>query len=257
MLFALIVGLGTALSTQDRRVDKRSAIHRSAWMRGGWRLRLIHPTLLIVGLGIALSAQAAQTLQATEILYRDSVPEQTDGSTRILVADDRLRMDYGRDDGDYVLFDGRAIYLVSMAARTATVIPAGRPRLRGVALEPVALNVRRSGSELLVKVALRDRQCVEIRTAPLLKEEMVMLQFLQQAMAANQAAALLSTPENLRDPCDWALAVQEAGIEYRFGLPLAIRYANGRKRTYRNHAVRQLPAALFELPAGHRRLPIP
>ena len=211
------------------------------------------PLALLAGLCFVLPAWAAQTTQATEILYHDSIPDRPDGTTRILVAKDRLRMDDGGEGKDYILFDGKAIYLVARAARTTTVIPANRPRPRDSALVPVTLNMHRSGTGLVIRLGLRNRQCVELRTAPMLKEEMILLQFLHQAMAADQAAVLASIPEALRDPCDWALAVQEAGVEYRFGLPLDIRYANGRQRTYRTHAIRQLPAELFELPAGHRQ----
>ena len=78
----------------------------------------------------------------------------------------------------------------------------------------------------------------------------------RRMLAANQANAWQATPDDMRQPCSLALDVQAAGVEYSQGLPLAVRYWDGRSRVYQGHA--RLPARpeLFELPAGYSRFVI-
>lgn len=191
---------------------------------------------------------------ATVILYEDREPDAAPYLSRILVQAGRMRMDYGRDDDDYILFDGRSVHLVSHGAAGITTIPAGKARSAPGMAPRSGVQAEPGGAQRLVRVTADGGLCAEFRSAPLLEAEMSVLRAFRQALAANQGVAWEHTPAELRDPCDWVMDTQEAGVEYRYGLLLSIRYANGRSRVYKGHEQREVANGLFELPAGYRRI---
>lgn len=79
-----------------------------------WVLGLLFPVLVL-----------AETAQMTEIRYEDLGPGGISYLSLILVYGDRLRLDYGLDTGEHVLFDtsSRQLYQVSPEARRILEIP--------------------------------------------------------------------------------------------------------------------------------------
>ena len=192
----------------------------------------------------------------TEILFEDIEPGEAPYPSRVLIAGDKVRLDYGQDADDFTLYDRRAkrLYVVGHLAKRITEIPAARAELKLPAGWRLDVDKQAVGAEQRVQVKLNDKLCLEIRALPtLLPEAGRLLGDLRRALAGNQATAWQATPEELRDPCFLALDVARAGIEYDFGLPLSLRYGDGRSRSYRSHAVREASAGLFELPAKYQR----
>lgn len=194
----------------------------------------------------------------TEIRYEEKEPEQPAYLNRILIFGERLRMDYGRDDEDFILYDRRA--------DTAWhVVREGR-RLVGIIASPVRFSWPRtwkltqeqfpSGANSLIQVRVNDQLCAEFKSAPMLKEEARLLRDFRRALAGNHATTWRVTPEELRHPCVLAMDIREAGIEYRQGLPLAVRYWDGRSRVYQSHQAREARPELFELPGDYSRFMI-
>ena len=214
---------------------------------------------------LAMNAAAADM---TEIHYLDQEPEQPAYGSRILILGERLRMDYGRDDGnddgnnkeDFILFDRREgmVWLVGHGERRLTGIPAlSMKKVAKTAAWPKGWKFTQerlaSEANTLVQVRLNGQLCVEFKSAPILMEESRLLRDFRRALAGNQAVAWNGTPGALRQPCSLLLDVSEAGLEYLQGLPLALRYWDGRTRTYQSHAIRTAQPALFELPSGYKR----
>jgi hypothetical protein len=211
----------------------------------------------IVLFALSLSAAAAEM---TEIRYLDQEPEQPVYTSRILVLGERLRMDYGRDEEDFILFDRRAgmVWLVAHGERRLTGIAAlPMKKVAQAVVWPQGWKLSQerqaSGADALFQVRLNDQLCVEFKNAPILKNEARLLRDFRRALAGNQADSWNGTPEALRQPCTLVLDVRQAGVEYQQGLPLAIRYWDGRSRVYQNHASRPAQPALFELPAAYQR----
>ncbi len=213
------------------------------------------------GEGLAASERLKLTLSRSisplmsEIRYEDREPDQLAYISRILVMGEKMRMDYDKDDAGFVLFDRKAgmVWHVSPVDRRITGIAAGK----AVDVWPSDWNLKReempSEQGLLVQVRVNDRLCVEFKAAPLLRGEAALFADFRRMLAVNQAKAWRSTPEDLRDPCALALDVHAAGMEYRDGLPLAIRYWDGRSRVHLGHATMRSRPDLFELPAGYVR----
>ncbi len=215
--------------------------------------------LLLLG-ALALHAAAAEM---TEIRYRDQDADQTAYTSRILILGEKMRMDYGRDEEDYILFDRAAgmVWLVAHGEHRLTGIPA-QPlaRVAKLAAWPQGWRLdqsrQASGGNVLFQARLNDQLCVEYKTAPILKKEARLLRDFRRALAANQAVAWNGMPESLRAPCMLLLDVRQAGLEYQQGLPLAIRYWDGRGRVYQSHEARPAQPALFALPDGYQRFTV-
>jgi len=212
-------------------------------------------------LGLCALSLSAVAADMTEIRYLDQERDQTAYTSRVLVLGERLRMDYGHDEEDFILYDRRArmVWLVAHGERRLTGIPA-RPMktVAKTAAWPqgwrLAQERQVSDANALFQVRLNDQLCVEFKSAPILKTEARLLRDFRRALAGNQADSWNGTPEELRQPCTLVVDVRLAGLEYQQGLPLAIRYWDGRSRVYQSHEKRAAKAALFELPGGYQRL---
>lgn len=207
---------------------------------------------------LCVLAGSAAAADMTEILYLDQEPDQAAYDSRILVLGERLRMDYGRDAEDFILYDRSLgmVWLVAHGGHRLTGIPAlAQQQVAKIANWPQGwkLSQERSAGNDLHQMRLNDQLCVEFRAAPILKDEAMLLRDFRRALAGNQASSWNDTPESLRQPCFLAVDVREAGHEYQQGLPLAIRYWDGRSRVYQSHRWRQAQPALFELPVGYQR----
>lgn len=194
----------------------------------------------------------------TEIRYEDREPEQPAYTSRILILGDRMRMDYGRDDEGFILFDRPAnmVWHVSPSDRRLTGIAAGE--VKDVWPKQWKISQEELPSEQggLRQIRLNGVLCVEFKYAPLLRAEARLIGDFRRALAANQANAWRGTPDDLREPCSLTIDVQEAGGEYSQGLPLAIRYWDKRSRVYQGHEKRAARPELFELPADYLRFVI-
>lgn len=190
-----------------------------------------------------------------EIQFEDIEPGEAPYLSRVLIAGDKMRLDYGNDAEDFTLYDRKAgkVYVVSHEARRITEVKAGKATLSQPADWQVDVQQEAAGAEQRVKVSLNGKVCLEARAVKtLLPDASRMLRDLRRALAGHQSASWQATPKELREPCFLLLDVLKAGIEYDYGMPLSLNYGDGRSRTYRSHAVREAPASLLKLPAGYQ-----
>ncbi len=208
----------------------------------------------------------------TEILYADSDPEQSRMTSRILILGDRMRMDFGQDDQGFVLFDraARTVWHVSPQDQKVTGIVAGdvgslEPKLGSKPGQEqrqtswpkdwkLSQDEMPSEQNLLTQLRLNETLCVEFKSAPMLAWQSQLMAEFRQTLAANQARLWLALPETERQPCAFAIDVARVGIEYRRGLPLAIRYWDGRSRIYLAHQYLPPRPELFDLPKQFRQV---
>lgn len=213
----------------------------------------------LIPLLCSLSLHAAAA-DMTEIRFLDQEPEQAAYTSRILILEERMRLDHGRDDEDFILYDRAAgmVWLVAHAERRLTGIPV-IPTAQVAAWVPwpqgwQTRHVPVADGQALLQERLNDEPCLAYRTAPILKAEAALLRDFERALAGNHAQAWKATPEDLREPCVLLNDVHQPGVAYEQGLPLLIRYWDGRSREYQGHAKLPARAALFELPGtGYAR----
>lgn len=213
-----------------------------------WLLVLLFPVLA-----------RAETAGMTEIRYEDSEPGLAPYLSRLLIHGDQLRLDYGRDGDDFILFNAaeRRVYQVSPESRRILEIPAVPVSYDWPQDWRLRIEVGGSKANRSLRLELGGRTCMEVRSTDLLPRQMAVLAAFRAALAGNQARTWQATPEDVRDPCILAVEVREAGIEYRHGLPLLIRYDDGRQRRYLAHGALPLRPELFGLPEGYERFVLP
>lgn len=204
---------------------------------------------------VKLSMSRSINVFMTEIRYEDREPEEPAYVSRILILGDRMRMDYGQDDQGFILFDrgAKKVWHVAPSERRLTGIAAGVVKNVWPKEWKLSQETTPSEKDVLTQVRLNGALCVEFKSAPLLKSEARLLGDFRRMLAANQANAWLGTPDDMRQPCSLALDVRAAGVEYSRGLPLAVRYWDGRSRVYLGHDKRPPRPELFELPEGYSR----
>jgi len=189
--------------------------------------------------------------------------------TRMIVTPEFLRIDDGRDGGDFLLYHRgeRTIYNVSVADALILVIA---PQSVGAA--PMALEHRvESESDnppdvggkkvrhyrLLTNRAL----CYDLYAADgLLPEVVTALREYRESLAGEHAQALAFTPREMQTPCDLANNIYAPARHLAHGFPIRVAETNGRDGTrvrttelldYRRGFAAD--AALFRLP-GYRRM---
>lgn len=196
----------------------------------------------------------------TEILFLDGEAEQTTLTSRILILGERMRMDYGQDDQGFVLFDRaeKTVWHVSPHDRKVTGIVAGRVEEAITEVWPkdwlLSQDDMPSGEHVLSQIRVNGVLCAEFKYARVLEKQANLLADFRATLAANQAQAWRALPEAMRQPCTLGLDVRAAGVEYRRGMPLAIRYWDGRSRVYQGYRLLAAKQELFDLPSGYRRV---
>lgn len=207
---------------------------------------------------LKLRLSSTLTTLMTEIRYEDREPDEPAYQRRFLFLGERMRIDFGRDDEGFILFDRQEnmVWHISPSDRRITGIAPGL--IENVWPPDWTLSQENmpSASAVLSQVRLNGMLCVEFKATPLLSNEASLLRNYQRVLAANKAAEWLSTPEALREPCSLALNVYQPGTEYAQGLPLAIRYWDSRSRIYLGHDKRSARPDLFDLPIGYLRVVI-
>lgn len=191
----------------------------------------------------------------TEVRFEERDPGQSAIESRILAWGDRLRLDYGQDGEDFILHDRPEgiTWHVSRQGRRLVGIVSSPARHDWPADWTVSRDQYPSGENIITRIRANDLLCAEFKTGPQLAEAARLMSSYRRALAGNRAQAWSGMPEASRHPCILLLDVREAGIEYRQGMPLAVRYWDGRSRVYRGHEVRPARPELFELPAGYAR----
>lgn len=194
----------------------------------------------------------------TEIRYADREPEQERVTSRILFLGEKMRMDYGREDQGYVLFDRatKTVWHVSPQDQRLTGIRFGKTPKVWPSNWRLTQDAMPSENSVLSQVRVNGMLCTEYKHTAMLGKEAAFIAEFRRNIAANQARLWLEAPDALRHPCALALDVQVAGVEYSQGLPLALRYWDGRNRVYLGHSTQMARPELFELPAQYLRVMI-
>ena len=212
--------------------------------------------MLLFAAGRALAAGGM-----TEVTYMDQ--EATGGGyvTRYLVTDRFLRMDYGRDREDFVVYDRRE-------KRVYNVV---HDRRQVLVFEPAPLQLEPPSDWKIKEDILDDRNaqkrfdltvngvvCSRITASErFLPEVAQALMEFQDAMAATHAATYLATPPEQRDACDLARLVLEPRRWFKYGLALDELRNDGFSRRLLNYqADITVRPKVFEVPADYRQMTV-
>lgn len=192
----------------------------------------------------------------TELDYLDQDPGTPAYPTRILVDKNFMRMDSGKDAGDFILLDRRTGTVYNVIRSEASIyryhphpLTLARPAPWKV-LEQVK---QLPGNTRKFTLGVNGKTCMEITaTDKLLPDVVSALASYRQTLTSVEVLTWQRTPPEMRDECDLLQHVFEIRRTLQYGLPIEEEYANGRSRRYVSHDTRALQAALFRLPPNYK-----
>lgn len=198
-----------------------------------------------------LAAGAAQAADMTVLRYIDQDPGDPPYLTRVFVTPAFMRMDDGRDDGDFVLLDRRAKKVTNVmrgnglamvfSAGTLPQRPAGwKPMLE---VKPGSPGTRRF--QLSVNGVACSQGVASKRAAP---DAARALAEFKAVLAATQYRVWRNSPPEIQHDCDLANQVWESGATLKLGLPLEEREFTGRSRQFESEEKVPLRPELFRVP---------
>ncbi|MEO1767572.1 hypothetical protein [Thiobacter aerophilum] len=212
--------------------------------------------------GLAALLLMAATLAAraegmVEVSFMDQPPDGGGYVTRYLVTDRYLRMDYGQDRDDFLLFDRQAklAYNVTHDQRTILVIEPGPVAVARPAQWEVKEDLLSDErGRRTFDITVNGQHCSRITASPTFLPEVVQaLAEFNAIMTASQSVTYQATPPELRQPCDLARFVFDHGAWLKNGLPLYEADADGSVRRLLSYET-GLPERrlLFALPNQYR-----
>jgi hypothetical protein len=215
-------------------------------------------TILASLLCLACAATWADE-RVIEVTYMDQEPNQGGYVTRYLVSDSFLRMDFGQDSDDYVLYDRRTrrVFNVNHERHEAMVIdyePVDYPKPERWSVDEYTR--QNSDGKRRFEISVNGTTCSRMVAMEKLAPEAAagMAEF-TEALAATQAATYRATPPDQRQPCDLARYVLEPRRWYQYGVPVDEVHFSGLSRRLLNFSasVKARPT-LFAVPARYRQI---
>jgi len=196
----------------------------------------------------------------SELTYMDQEADGGGFVTRYLVTDRYLRLDFGRDRDDFVLFDRlqKKAYNINHERQEILVFEPGvvqvKPPKNWEIREDILDN---NTSRKLLNLIVNGTVCARFAASEKFLPEMAKaLQEFQEVMAATHSSTYLATPEDQRDDCDLARLILAPERWFKYGMPFDELRSNGFSRRLLNYkadvAVR--PSAL-QLPENYRLIP--
>lgn len=222
-------------------------------------MRYLLQLSMLLMLGPMCAGTAVAAAGMTELNYMDQ--EATGGGyvTRYLVTDRYLRLDFGRDRDDFVLFDRKEkrVYNVSNERHEILIFEPGvvlvKPPQKWEIKEDI---LDHKGAQIHVDLVVNGTVCARIAASEkFLPDVAKALQEFQELMASTHSGTYLVTPEDQRDDCDLARLVLDPQHWFKFGMPFDELRNNGFSRRLLHYkedmAIR--PKA-FELPENYHMI---
>ena len=209
---------------------------------------------------VLLAAGAAQAADMTVLRYVDQDPGDPPYLTRIFVTPVFMRMDDGRDDGDFVLLDRRAKKVINVMRGNglAMVFSPGALPARPAGWQP-ALDVQPGAPgtrrfQLSVNGVVCSEGVAAERAAP---DAARALAEFKAVLAVTQYRVWKDSPPEIQHACDLANQVWESGATLGLGLPLEEREFTGRSRRLESEAKEPMRPELFRIPENTPEIAAP
>lgn len=224
---------------------------------------LLFPALLVA---VCLGGCERGPERATALYFSEQEQGGEPFPTRMLITSKYLRIDYGVDDDDFILFDRKKpeIYSINREDKTVMVIGAAK-----IALAPPKHFVHRTeqdrgkeappavGGKAIAHFRLftNDEICYDVFAADgLLPQAVTALREYHQTIAGEHAAAMAHTPKEMQSACDLANFIFTPVRHLEQGFPVRQQDALGNVRQLRDYKLDYaVDEKLFQLPADFKR----
>ena len=195
-----------------------------------------------------------------EVRYQDQEPGAAAYTTRILVTPRFMRVDGGRDEGDFFLLDRRRHTLVNVMrdSKLAMVFRRGalpqKPSSWHARLETHAARPGTRAYTLTVRDTVCSEGVAASKAAPDVAKAMAEM---KDVLASMQYRVWKETLPSAQHDCDLANHVWETGTTLRVGLPLEERDFTGRTRVFESETRLPQRPGLFRVPRDMPRVDAP
>ncbi|MCK4950379.1 MAG: hypothetical protein KAS48_01070 [Gammaproteobacteria bacterium] len=210
-----------------------------------------------------VTQQKQQTQNVLMLKFQEGEPEVGPYITRMLVANDYLRMDDGGDQDDFTLFDRKQkiIYSVTHENKNILVIP-NHP-VKGTWVDSLKLEEKSyedpdtpliSGKRpIQTELLVNGKVCQRMVVVPGLHEPAIkaLIEF-RQVLASEHMQNLDKTPVEMQDPCFLGYEVRNPDKVLQFGFPIQQQDYMGKTRLLLDYKSGfSVNSSVFQLPQGY------
>lgn len=211
------------------------------------------------------SAQQKQQSQNVLMLkFQEGEPEVDPYTTRMLVADDYLRLDDGGDQDDFILFDRKQKIIYSVTHENKSVLVVTNLPVKGAWADDLKLEEilhedsnaplvsgRRPGQ---IEMRVNGKLCRRMVVVPGLLEPAIkaLIEF-RQVLASEHVRNLGRTPVEMQDSCFLGYEVRNPDKVLQFGFPVQQQDHMGKTRILLDYKSGfSVNPSVFQLPQGYR-----
>ena len=227
-------------------------------------MKILNQCCIIVASGLLLSACNPKPL-ADVAIFEESGPGHEPYTTRMIATQEYLRIDDGRDDGDFLLYDRKKklIQNVNIEEKMILVIHAQPTNLES----PIKLNneirhnktdvPKLAGREVSHYQFITNKQvCFDVYTSSVLLGTLrTALAEYRRVLSGEQAMMLTVTPKELLNACDLANNIYSPDRHLIKGFPVRQREFTGRSRQLIDYTEGSaIDSKLFRLPKDYKQL---
>lgn len=213
---------------------------------------------------ISLGAVACSREGATALHFSEQEPEGEKFATRMLVTDRYLRIDYGVDSDDFILFDRKLPTIFSVNHNDKTIMVIKPLPIRLAKPSPFEHRTEKTkdtppavGGKSVVhyRLSTNDELCIDVFAAEgLLPTAVQALREYHLSIAGEHAAALTSAPPEGRSDCDLANFVFAPTRHLELGFPIRQEDTGGNVRQLVDFKQDlKIEEKLFSLPSGYKQ----
>lgn len=200
----------------------------------------------------------------TVLTYMDREQGGEPFMTRVLVGERFLRIDFGDDNGDFVLFDRESLAIQNVVHDSRTVLDIPRYPINIAAPIPLSYDVLSQPASDAPTIAgqtvdawrftVNGQVCATgMSVAGVAADAVAALRDYQLTLAGQQAQTLGQLPAEMMEPCGLAIHVFRPTMALEAGLTLQASDAEGRQRMLVDiDTTKRIERALFDVPLDYR-----
>jgi len=213
---------------------------------------------------VTQQAIAEEMMKLTEIMYQEASPGVGTYPYRILVNDEYLRFDGGKDEDGYILFNRKEKQVVSVNHEDQSLFyiqPQSKKTYENSKIEVVVIesNLEKAPKIQNFKAKLYDivaneSLCRQVLSFDgLLPEVTKAWKEFEELMQIQNQLTLSRTPKDMQTDCFIANNISNASEFLNYGLPYSIKSKDGTLRILKDYSVVEKPLAIMGVPVGYQK----
>jgi len=220
--------------------------------------------LMPLMLGITLLANAAETVKLTEIVYQEASPGVGSYPYRILVNDEYLRFDGGKDEDGYILFNRKEKQIVSVNhedqsrfyIQPQTQKPYVNTKIKVKVVTSIldkAPKIQNSKAKMYDIIA-NENLCRQVLSFDgLLPKVTKAWKEYEDLMQQQNQLSLSRTPQDLQTNCFITNNITDASLFLDYGLPYSVKSKDGTLRILQSFSEVEKPKSIISVPAEYHK----